>query len=137
VVALGNGRFDVCPVETGVTSGNEVEILQGLQAGQQVVVSAQFMIDSEANVDAAALRLGSGKPGCAETPKPAEKGMTDKSGSDMSMPVAGMSTRKPPAKKGVSMPGAAMNGTSEQHDAGHGMQKDKSRKMGDNQGQQP
>lgn len=64
VVALGNGRFDVCPVETGFDSGEFTQILRGLTPGQRVVVSAQFMIDSEANVDAASLRLGAGKAGC-------------------------------------------------------------------------
>jgi len=64
VVALGNGRFDVCPVETGFESGNVTQILRGLEPGQRVVVSAQFLIDSEANVDAASLRLGAGKAGC-------------------------------------------------------------------------
>lgn len=63
-IALGNGRFDICPVVAGFTSGDNVEILKGLAAGQKVVVSSQFLIDSEANVDAAALRLGSEKPGC-------------------------------------------------------------------------
>lgn len=64
VVALGQGRFDVCPVEAGMTSGDQVEILKGLRPGQRVVTSAQFMIDSEANVDAAALRIGDGQAGC-------------------------------------------------------------------------
>ena len=67
IVAQGDGRFDVCPVQTGTTSGDQVEILRGLRAGQRVVTSAQFMIDSEANIDAAALRLGSGKSACGET----------------------------------------------------------------------
>ncbi len=70
IVALGDGRFDVCPVEAGITSGDQVEILKGLHVGQRVVTSAQFMLDSEANVDAAALRLGSGKPGCGEASMP-------------------------------------------------------------------
>ena len=64
IVALGQGRFDVCPVEAGTTSGDQVEILKGLRPGQRVVTSAQFMLDSEANVNAAALRLGGGRAGC-------------------------------------------------------------------------
>ncbi len=64
VVALGNGRFDVCPVEAGFQSGDMVEIRKGLVPGEKVVVSSQFMIDSEANVDAAALRLGANRPQC-------------------------------------------------------------------------
>ena len=70
IVAQGDGRFDVCPVQTGATSGDRVEILKGLRPGQRVVTSAQFMIDSEANVDAAALRLDSGHPGCGQTVPP-------------------------------------------------------------------
>lgn len=81
VVSLGNGAFDICPVETGMTSGDQVEVLKGLRAGQQVVISAQFMIDSEANVDAAALRLGSGKPGCSSAPE-TDQG-TNLSGNDI------------------------------------------------------
>lgn len=73
IVAQGEGHFDVCPVQTGATSGDQVEILKGLHAGQRVVTSAQFMIDSEANVDAATLRLGSSKPGCGDTFAPAAK----------------------------------------------------------------
>lgn len=68
VVALGDGRFDVCPIETGARTGNRVEVLRGLRAGQRVVTSAQFLIDSEANVDAAALRLGAGKSDCTTMP---------------------------------------------------------------------
>lgn len=71
VVAHGDGRFDVCPVKVGATTGEQVEILDGLAPGQRVVTSAQFLIDSEANVDAATLRLGSGKPGCSASPQSA------------------------------------------------------------------
>jgi len=58
----------------------------------------------------------------------------------MSMPAAGMSemaTRKPPAKRGSTMSDDSMGGMSGQHDAGHGMQKGKTRHSGDSQGQQP
>jgi len=85
-VALGDGRFDICPVVAGFQSGNNVEILKGLVAGQKVVVSSQFLIDSEANVDAAALRLGSEKPGCT-SPQPMGSKMIDPSKS--SKPGAG------------------------------------------------
>lgn len=68
IVALGAGRFDVCPVKTGLQSGGKVQILKGLEPGQRIVVSAQFMLDSEANMDAATVRLGSNKPGCRAAP---------------------------------------------------------------------
>jgi Cu(I)/Ag(I) efflux system membrane fusion protein len=75
VVALGEGHFDVCPVEAGFSSGDKVQILKGLQPGQRVVVSSQFLIDSEANINAAALRLGAGKAGCGAPAKKAESSM--------------------------------------------------------------
>lgn len=63
-LALGQGRFDICPVVAGVETGQNVEILKGLRPGQRVVVSSQFLIDSEANVNEAALRISGGKPAC-------------------------------------------------------------------------
>lgn len=100
IVAQGDGHFDVCPVQTGATSGDQVEILKGLRAGQRVVTSAQFMIDSEANVDAATLRLGSGKSGCGETSGPvAEPGAHNHlPGMDMIAPEAAAHTHDDTAK---------------------------------------
>jgi RND family efflux transporter, MFP subunit len=93
IVALGNGRFDVCPVEAGLTSGDQVNILRGLRVGQRVVTSAQFLLDSEANVDAAALNYGSAKPGCSKAPSAANSAAPshDPSGSEH-MPGMGMSS---------------------------------------------
>ncbi len=50
IVALGNGRFTGRMVETGVSDGQRTEILSGLETGERVVVSGQFMLDSEANL---------------------------------------------------------------------------------------
>ncbi|MDE2135700.1 MAG: efflux RND transporter periplasmic adaptor subunit [Alphaproteobacteria bacterium] len=63
-LALGDGRYDICPVVAGYESGGVVQILKGLVPGQKVVVSSQFLIDSEANLDAAALRLGADRSQC-------------------------------------------------------------------------
>jgi Cu(I)/Ag(I) efflux system membrane fusion protein/cobalt-zinc-cadmium efflux system membrane fusion protein len=50
-VALGEGRFAPRIVRTGVKDeGGNVEILDGLQEGEQVVISAQFMLDSESRL---------------------------------------------------------------------------------------
>ena len=57
VVALGGGRFRAQPVKTGIESGNRVEIRKGISAGDLVVVSGQFLIDSESNIDAALERM--------------------------------------------------------------------------------
>lgn len=50
IVALGNGRFAGRRVEAGVTDGQRTEVLSGLETGERVVVSGQFMLDSEANL---------------------------------------------------------------------------------------
>ncbi|MFW6375115.1 MAG: efflux RND transporter periplasmic adaptor subunit [Guyparkeria sp.] len=57
VVRTGEGRFRPVAVETGVEAGGYTEIVSGLEAGDQVVASGQFLIDSESNVQAAFSRL--------------------------------------------------------------------------------
>ena len=58
VLAQGDGRFTTVDVEAGLDSNGQTEIRKGLQAGQKVVVSGQFLIDSEANLRASTLRMG-------------------------------------------------------------------------------
>ncbi|HOB62925.1 MAG TPA: efflux RND transporter periplasmic adaptor subunit [Candidatus Competibacteraceae bacterium] len=57
IVARGDGRFEARPVETGIESGERVEIRSGLKEGEQVVASAQFLLDSESSVRASLQRL--------------------------------------------------------------------------------
>lgn len=57
VLALGDGRFRAKPVQVGIESGDRVAITRGLSAGDLVVTSAQFLIDSESNIDSALKRM--------------------------------------------------------------------------------
>ncbi len=50
VVSLGGGRFQPRVVETGLESGGRTEILSGLEAGEMIVVSGQFLLDSESSL---------------------------------------------------------------------------------------
>ena len=59
VLALGEGRFRPVPVEAGIESGDRIAILRGVEAGDAVVVSAQFLIDSEASTASALSRFES------------------------------------------------------------------------------
>jgi len=59
VLSLGDGRFRAVPVVAGMESGERVEILKGLNEGDTVVTSAQFLIDSEASLRASFSRMGS------------------------------------------------------------------------------
>jgi len=51
-VALGEGKFEPREVTTGTTMGEKVEIRSGLQAGDAVVVRANFLVDSESRLKA-------------------------------------------------------------------------------------
>jgi Cu(I)/Ag(I) efflux system membrane fusion protein len=57
VVALGDGRFQSLPVVSGMRVQDRVEIVSGLDEGQEVVVSGQFLIDSESNLQASFRRM--------------------------------------------------------------------------------
>lgn len=57
MLAEDNGRFRPVDVEIGIESGGQTEIKRGLQLGQRVVVSSQFLIDSEASLKGIEARL--------------------------------------------------------------------------------
>ncbi len=59
VVDMGNGMFESRRVLVGIESGDRVAIRSGVDEGERVVVSAQFLIDSESNIDGALQRLES------------------------------------------------------------------------------
>jgi membrane fusion protein, copper/silver efflux system len=50
MLALDGGRFQPVEVRTGREDGGTIEILAGLQEGQRIVASGQFLIDSEASL---------------------------------------------------------------------------------------
>ncbi len=53
LVERGEGRYEPRDVETGIRADGYVAILKGLSDGEKVVVSANFLIDSESNLRAA------------------------------------------------------------------------------------
>ena len=57
IVDAGNGRFTPVEVAVGRESGEVTEIRSGLAAGQRVVVSGQFLVDSEASLKGALTRI--------------------------------------------------------------------------------
>jgi Cu(I)/Ag(I) efflux system membrane fusion protein len=60
VVDRGEGRFEPVEVRTGREQGGRTEVLHGLEAGTRVVVSGQFLIDSEASLRGSGIRMGEG-----------------------------------------------------------------------------
>jgi multidrug efflux pump subunit AcrA (membrane-fusion protein) len=59
-VQEGGGRFEPRNVEVGKEGDDYVEIRKGVAAGEQVVTSANFLIDSESRFQAAARDFGGG-----------------------------------------------------------------------------
>ncbi|MEW6060892.1 MAG: efflux RND transporter periplasmic adaptor subunit [Bacteroidota bacterium] len=53
VISLGGGYFDPREIKLGVSSEGEVQVLDGIHEGENIVVSSQFLIDSESNLKAA------------------------------------------------------------------------------------
>lgn len=82
IVSEGEGRFRPVIVEPGAERGGHTEILRGLTEDQQIVVSGQFLIDSEANLRGALGRMGS-----ADTAAP---GTSDAEGQDDTPPMQPM-----------------------------------------------
>jgi Cu(I)/Ag(I) efflux system membrane fusion protein/cobalt-zinc-cadmium efflux system membrane fusion protein len=84
-VDMGGGRLMPHDVEIGAATGEYTEVLSGLEPGQRVVTSAQFLLESESNI--------------AEVMK-SMMGQTGSSDMKMSMPPASTepATKGPPTK---------------------------------------
>jgi Cu(I)/Ag(I) efflux system membrane fusion protein len=55
----GEGRFLPVYVETGIESGDLIEITDGIQSGAEVAVNGQFLLDSASSMNAAVERMQS------------------------------------------------------------------------------
>jgi hypothetical protein len=62
-VDRGNGFFEPRQVETGSRLGGRVEITKGLKPGERIVVSGNFLIDSESKMKMAAAGLSAASEG--------------------------------------------------------------------------
>ena len=58
LVRLAEGRFEPRTVKLGSRGENHVEVLDGIAEGEQVVTSANFLIDAESNLKAALSGMG-------------------------------------------------------------------------------
>jgi len=83
VLALDDGRFRPAEVRSGLESGGQTEIIEGLSAGERIVVSGQFLIDSEASMDASLLRMIGNGPSSGHDRAGHDMDGMDHSGHDM------------------------------------------------------
>jgi len=65
VLALGEGRFRSARVELGRVDEQHAQILRGIGEGDTVVVSGQFLLDSESSKSADMMRMEAADPGSA------------------------------------------------------------------------
>ena len=73
IVSEGGGRFRQRKVVAGIESGDWVQIITGLQDGEVVVTSGQFLIDSEASLKASLARMSGGSSAMQENKAEKEK----------------------------------------------------------------
>ncbi|MEP7330298.1 MAG: efflux RND transporter periplasmic adaptor subunit, partial [Betaproteobacteria bacterium] len=97
MVAEGDGKFRSATVEVGLESNGQTEIKRGLELGQKVVVSGQFLIDSEASLSAFEARVGDAKTDSA-TDLPTHRSTPDVRAIDKG---DGMGNRSPTTPKGT------------------------------------
>ncbi len=98
-VVRGPGRYEPRDVKLGISSGGLVQILAGVKEGEEVVTSAQFLIDSESKLREAAAKMMEVKKPTVADPRPAmdaeSKDMKDMKDMDMKgMDMKGMDTNK-------------------------------------------
>ncbi|MFZ0430089.1 MAG: efflux RND transporter periplasmic adaptor subunit [Acidobacteriota bacterium] len=61
VLSLGNGEFQIREVTLGLNGNGLYEVKKGLKEGEQIVVSSQFLIDSESNLKEAIRKMVSSR----------------------------------------------------------------------------
>jgi len=64
-VVRGGGKFEPREVTLGVSSNGRVQVLKGITPGDEVVISGQFLIDSESSLREAAVKMSA--PGTRAT----------------------------------------------------------------------
>ena len=68
------GQYTPVEVEVGQEMDGKLTVLSGLKDGQQVAVSGQFLIDSEASLSGLTQRMGAGSTGAGDTKTQAAAG---------------------------------------------------------------
>jgi Cu(I)/Ag(I) efflux system membrane fusion protein/cobalt-zinc-cadmium efflux system membrane fusion protein len=98
-VSLGKGKFQAREIKIGIESAeNEFQVLSGLHEGEEIVVSAQFMMDSESRLQEAVqkmLQVSQPKPSDPDQAKTMEMEDKDLDMSDIKMDDKSEKTKTP------------------------------------------
>ncbi len=57
-LSLGNGKFEPREVQLGATRRDQIEVVSGLAEGQEVVIGANFLVDSESQLRSSLSAIG-------------------------------------------------------------------------------
>ena len=100
LMALANGYFEPRDVKVGEPAGDSIPVFAGLSQGERVVTSAQFLVDSETNLQAAMQSMSMTMPGMKGS-----EGADDMKGMDMDKggDMKGMDMDKGGDMKGMDM----------------------------------
>ena len=104
---LGGGNLEPRVVETGPQLDDSVVVLNGLKAGERVVSSANFLVDSEAQLQAAMGAFASPAPQPAAGAAPATQIQID------------LSTEPSPPRKGANTVRVKLTGPTESRSREH------------------
>ena len=72
ITVSDDGKFAPAEIVTGAEANGQTEVLKGLNEGQKVVASGQFLIDSEASLRGTLQRLGGAAPSAPMAVTPAK-----------------------------------------------------------------
>ncbi len=121
LLALGDGRFAPRELKLGAQAGNDFEVLSGLNDGDKVVTSAQFLIDSESSLQAAISKMLDSNHD-ADNPAPAaQPAQQGGSMAPMNMPKTTPSGPDRPQAQMQPMPGMNMPGMNKNEAGSAGM----------------
>ena len=71
VLAIGQGRFRLATIEVGpIGDDGATQVLDGLHPGQRIVLSGQFLLDSESQLREAVAKLLAARKGTANPDSP-------------------------------------------------------------------
>ncbi|MFQ5673686.1 MAG: efflux RND transporter periplasmic adaptor subunit [Nitrospinales bacterium] len=103
IVMNKSGGFESRQVVLGRHANNEVQVIQGVKAGEKVVTSSNFLIDSESNLREALNKMQQSK---LKTSKPKSTKNTGKTGGSQALPQTGKQKMPAPMDmKGMDMEG--------------------------------
>ena len=119
IAAEDGGKFRAVDIETGDEGNGQTEIRKGLQRGQRIVASGQFMIDSETSLKSALTRMSDPVAGAAPagsaTPPAGSPAATTAVPAVTAAPSAAAASPAAGAMPATSKPSAPAAGA--QHDA--------------------